>query len=148
MDREQVAKMWKEAWSDGLWYTPWGKAVEDLSPEQAAWQPMPGRHSIWQLVNHIVFWQDYTLRSARGQKPDRETFARELEVRNWEGPAEITPAAWAEAKRRFQASYEQMIVLAGEAASLERPLYHLLHESYHVGQIMYLRALQGLPPIE
>ena len=148
MDREQVSKLWREAWQEGLWYAPWGKAIEDLTPEQAAWQPAPGRHSIWQLVNHIIFWQDYTLRSARGQKPDRETFKREVESRNWEAPAEVTAAAWTDAKRRFRASYDEMAALAGGAEPGERPLYHLLHESYHVGQIMYLRALQGLPPIE
>lgn len=31
---------------------------------------------------------------------------------------------------------------------LERLVYHLPHESYHMGQIMYLRAMQGLPPLE
>ena len=148
MEREQLQKMWQEAWSDGLWYTPWGKAVEDLSPEQAAWKPMPGRHSIWQLVNHIVFWQDYTLRSARGEKPDKDAFAREVERRNWEEPSQVSASSWAETKRRFRESYEQMIALVQRAEKLDRPLYHLLHESYHVGQIMYLRALQGLPPVE
>ena len=148
MEREQLQKMWQEAWSDGLWYTPWGKAVEDLSPEQAAWKPMPGRHSIWQLVNHIVFWQDYTLRSARAEKPDKDAFAREVERRNWEEPSQVSASSWAETKRRFRESYEQMIALVHRAEKLDRPLYHLLHESYHVGQIMYLRALQGLPPVE
>lgn len=148
MERAELTKMWKDAWTDGLWYAPWGKAVDDLSPEQAAWHPMPDRHSIWQILNHIIFWQDYTLRSARGQKPDREAFAREQEERNWEAPVRVTAQAWDETRRRFRTSYEQMIALAGETDRLERPLYHLMHESYHVGQIMYLRALQGLPPIE
>jgi hypothetical protein len=26
--------------------------------------------------------------------------------------------------------------------------YLLMHDCYHVGQIMYIRSLQGLPPLE
>ena len=73
-------------------------------------------HGAGASVNHIVFWQDYTLRSARGEKPDRETFAREVEQRNWEAPAQVDESSWTETKRRFRKSY--------------------------------VRALQGLPPIE
>jgi hypothetical protein len=148
MEREQLVQLWQEAWTDGLWYTPWGKALEDLTPQQAAWKPAAARHSIWQILNHIMFWQDYTLRSARGQKPDRETFAREQEQRNWEEPGETTDDSWSLTKRNFQDSYTQMVALAHSAEKLDRALYHLMHESYHFGQIMYLRAMQGLPAIE
>lgn len=148
MQREQLVELWQEVWTDGLWYTAWGKAIEDLTPQQAAWKPEPARHSIWQILNHIMFWQDYTLRSARGQKPDRETFAREQEQRNWEEPGQTSETNWSLTKRNFQASYEQMIALARSAEKLDRPLYHLMHESYHFGQIMYLRAMQGLPAID
>jgi hypothetical protein len=148
MDRETLRTLWNEAMTEGLWYAPWRKALEGLSARQAAWKPGPQRHSIWQLVNHVVFWQDYTLRAARGQKPTREEFARERERRNWEEPAEITEPAWADARARFDGSYRAMVELVNTSDALERPMYHLLHESYHFGQIMYLRAMQGLDPIE
>jgi len=148
MDRDRIKKLWEEAMGDGLWYAPWGKALDDLSPAQAAWKPADRRHSIWQLVNHIIFWQDYTLRAARGQRPTREEFARETERRNWEEPVEVTAAAWKDARDRFLASYRAMLELIDTPGAGERPLYHLLHERYHFGQIMYLRAMQGLAPIE
>jgi len=37
---------------------------------------------------------------------------------------------------------------ATKVPALMRFLYHLFHDNYHVGQIMQLRALQGLTPIE
>lgn len=148
MDRDLLRRLWTEGLTDGLWYAPWQKAIEGLTPQQAAWKPQPQRHSIWQLINHIIFWQDYTLRAARGAKPSREEFARETERRNWEEPAEITDTAWAAARERFMASYRAMVELVSAAKESERPLYHLMHESYHFGQIMYLRAMQGLAPIE
>jgi hypothetical protein len=148
MQKDELARLWDEALTEGVWYAPWQKALDELTPQQAAWKPQPQRHSIWQLVNHIVFWQDYTLRAARGAKPSREEFARERERRNWEEPAEITEAAWADARDRFMASYRAMKDLVVSGVPSDRPLYHLLHESYHFGQIMYLRAMQGLEPIE
>lgn len=148
MERQELVELWQEAWTDGLWHAPWGKAIEDLTPQQAAWKPQPARHSIWQILNHIIFWQDYTLRSARGQKPDREAFAREQEQRNWEEPREPSDTNWALTKRTFEDSYRQMVALARNAEKPDRPLYHLMHESYHFGQMMYLRAMQGLPAIE
>jgi hypothetical protein len=148
MERAELKKLWEEALNDGLWYAPWSKALDGLTAAQAAWKPAEGRHSIWQLVNHIIFWQDYTLRSARGQKPTREEFAKETERRDWEEPERVADDAWKDAQARFLASYRAMLDLAGSAEATERPLYHLLHESYHFGQIMYVRAMLGLAPIE
>lgn len=148
MDRNELKRLWAEAMREGLWYAPWEKALDGLTPAQASWKPTEGRHSIWQLINHIVFWQDYTLRAAQGRKPDREAFAREVEERNWEEPPQPTDAAWREARERFFASCRAMVHLVETAEDLERTLYHLFHESYHFGQIMYLRAMQGLAPIE
>lgn len=41
-----------------------------------------------------------------------------------------------------------MRIGGGKANPLDRLQYHLFHNSYHLGQIMYLRAMQGLKPIE
>jgi hypothetical protein len=148
MDPERLRKLWEEAMDEGVWYAPWSKALDGLTAAQAAWKPAEGRHSVWQLVNHIIFWQDYTLRSARGQKPTREEFAAEAKRRNWEEPAQASEGAWKDTRDKFLASYRAMVELVGSPEAKERPLYHLLHESYHFGQIMYLRAMQGLAPIE
>ncbi len=57
--------------------------------------------------------------------------------------------AWEEMRRRFAESQEEILRrLRGEETRLNRFLYHLPHDNYHIGQIMYLRAMQGLEPIE
>lgn len=146
MDREVVIRLWEEAWSEGLWYATWEKALDGLSPAQAAWKPYPERHSIWQILNHMLFWQDYSLRLIAGNKPSRE----EAERGNWLDPAEVSQSAWADARRRFAGSCQKMrdAMNTADEEGFERLIYHLPHESYHFGQIMYLRALQGLAPIE
>ena len=60
-DREFISGWWNEAWTEGLWAAPWGKSLEGLTAEQAAWRAPsePGvdgeRHSIGQNVLHVVF---------------------------------------------------------------------------------------------
>lgn len=145
MEREALVKLWEEAWEEGLWAAAWSKVVEGLTPEQAAWKPQPERHSIWQIVNHILFWREYSFRALAGDKPD----GAEVERRNWEEPAEASVAAWEATQRRYAESRQEVLrTLRGEEARLNRFLYHLPHDNYHIGQIMYLRAMLGLPPIE
>lgn len=49
---------------------------------------------------------------------------------------------------RFEASHREMEeTLAAAGGELARFRYHLFHDSYHIGQIMQLRAMQGLPPV-
>jgi len=145
VEREPLAKLWEEAWSEGLWAASWAKAVEGLSAEQAAWQPQPGRHCIWEIVKHILFWREFTLRRLAGEKPEQA----EVDRRNWEGPGEVSEEAWAETRQRFAESHREIArIIGGEETRLNRFLYHVIHDNYHIGQIMYLRALLGFPPIE
>ena len=59
MQRDELLKLWNDAWTEGLWAAAWGKAIDDLTPAQATWTPAPGRHSIWQIVNHVIFWREH-----------------------------------------------------------------------------------------
>lgn len=146
MDRTTLGALWAEAWGDGLWAAAWSKAVDGLTPAQAAWKPGPGRNSIWQQVNHMVFWREVTLRRlAGGAGPTEE----EIRRGNFADPTEVSDAAWRAARDRFADSHRRIAAaIADEKNPLDRPLHHVPHDAYHVGQIMLLRALQGLPPIE
>lgn len=145
MERESLIRLWEEAWNEGLWAAAWSKSVEDLSLGQASWKPHPDRHSIWQIVHHILFWREYSFRTLAGDRPDDAEVAR----RNWEEPAEVSTEAWEATLRRFAESQDRVIqTLRGSEERLNRFLYHLPHDNYHMGQIMYLRAMLGLPPIE
>ena len=146
MEREPLVKLWEEAWAEGLWAAAWSKTVEGLPPEQAAWKPQAEHHSIWQIVNHILFWREITFRRLAG---GREPEQGEVDRRNWEEPTQAGAAAWEAAQRQFAESHQEVLrVLRSDEGRLNRLLYHLAHDSYHIGQIMYLRAMLGLPPIE
>lgn len=146
MDRTELAKLWDEAQNTGLWCAPWSKAFADLSAADAAWKPAPQRHSIWQMVHHVVFWREVAVaRSAGGPRPPED----ETERRNFEEPAGASEAAWRAAQERFAGSHSQVReTILSPAHSLDVLKYVLPHDQYHLGQVMLVRALLGKAPIE
>lgn len=144
--REWVITWWEEAWNDGLWAASWSKSIEGLTAKQAAWQPAPGRHSIWQIVLHMIFWRDSWLhRVATGEKPTPES----IERLNFPPIPEITEEAWETTRRRFTETQARAAQgMRNMSADADPLMYFLPHDCYHFGQINYLRAMQGLKPIE
>jgi uncharacterized damage-inducible protein DinB len=141
--REYLLKTWDEAWEKSTWWPAFSVVFQDLTPQQAAWKPAPARHSIWQILHHMCLWREVCVQRVRGEKPPDE----ELERRNWEEPADVTDQSWRQALARFERS--QRLVreaLADESVDIEKLRYLLPHDAHHVGQVTYLRALQGLPP--
>lgn len=144
MDRSRMLALWDESWTEGTWFGSWSKALEGVDADQAAWKPAAGTHSIWQLVNHVCFWREYTVRSLAGEKID----AAEVERHNFAEPAAKTAAAWAATRERLEASHRALrAVMADESKPLERPLYHLVHDANHLGQVLYVRQMQGLTTV-
>lgn len=146
MNHETLLKLWNESWDQGIWIAPWRKAVEDLSATQAAWRPAPNRHCVWQIVEHVCFWREYTLAKAYGRAtPSKD----EVERANFAMPETSTEAEWRRSIERLQQSHEALrAAIKDSNAAPERLPYHLGHDCYHLGQIMLLRAMQGLAPIE
>lgn len=150
-DRELIIKWWSEAWNEGLWAAAWSKSIDGLTPDQAAWSPPsrdghPGRTSIWQIVLHMVFWRENALRRLEtGKGPSDDEVSR----LNFPKIDDVSEGAWAAARRRLAETQERVIVaLRDPRAEADRVMYLLPHDSYHIGQINYLRAMQGLAPIE
>lgn len=146
MDRSTMLKVWEDSWTEGSGVAPWSKAVADMTPEQAAWRPGDGRHSIWQNVNHVSIWREYVIGKSNG----RGGLSREaVYARNFEEPPAVTAEAWREAVERMRRSHEGMRgVIESDAVPIEHVIGHFGHDCYHLGQIMQLRAMQGMGPIE
>lgn len=149
MNRDELLKIWDQWWDGDLWIAPWARALDGLTAEQAARRPLAAdaspRHSIWQNVTHILVWRGVTFDMLAGRpRPP----AAQLEARNFALPAEVTEPAWAAAREALADSHRRMSALiADPAVPLERPFHHLVHDAYHLGQIMYIRALLGLPAV-
>lgn len=146
MDRELLLKMWNDAWETGLWAAAWNKALAGLTPQQAAWTPGPARHSIWQIVAHMVFWRENELRRiASGPAPTED----EIQRLNFPEIQDVTAEAWQRMYQRLADTQRRLSdALGNPAVNLDRVRYLLPHDCYHMGQICYLRALQKLPNVE
>lgn len=155
MDRETLLKLWDDLWETGLWAASLAKATEGLTPRQAAWRPdlppgeMSSRHSIWQNVHHIIFWREVALRRMMGGPSPNDG---EVASRNFDAPtdtSDVTESNWQTA--REQLGQSQRLVrdaIGNPGLAVDRVPLIIAHDCYHLGQIMQLRALQGLKPIE
>jgi uncharacterized damage-inducible protein DinB len=144
---EQLLK----GYSGDPWHGPaTAGLLEDLSATEAAARPIPGAHSIWELVLHMTAWHGEVRRRLHGGTPDLP------EEGDWPEIREVNDIAWLRDRERLGTSINQILdTLAGLAEQdLDRPggsisdqsithraMVHGLvqHLAYHSGQIMLLR---------
>jgi hypothetical protein len=125
------------------WFAPESIAVHGVTAEQASWTDGKGNHSIGQLTNHLVFWNSQQLAKFKGEKPasfsgdNNETF-NSFDAKNW--PATVQKlddvmTAWEKAVET--ADDKKLLAWASTIAHIST------HNAYHIGQIVYIRKLQG-----
>ncbi len=71
---ERISELFQRVYGSSSWYGPSLRdLLSDLSTEEAATRPLPEAHTIWELVRHIVAWQDFVTRMLHGDEtPDPE----------------------------------------------------------------------------
>ena len=132
------------------------EVLDGVTPEQAAARPIPGAHTIWELVLHLVGTYRLVLRRLRGD-------AKPLtEEEDWPAEATRSAADWREAiaaLRELNAEVRRVLA-AFPTERLDEPLVaesphtayaHFIgltqHDLYHAGQIALLkRALAARAP--
>jgi heme-degrading monooxygenase HmoA/uncharacterized damage-inducible protein DinB len=73
-----------------------------VSAERAAARPVPGAHSIWEIVLHIAAWTDVFLRRLEGEALDEPPDG------DFPPASELTPRAWTEAEARLRAVHGRL----------------------------------------
>ena len=125
------------------WFVPANIAVEGLTAEQANWTDGKGNHSVGQLVNHIVYWDNYELMKFKGQTPPK------FDGNNDETFNKFDSKQWASLVKQLDdvmTGWEQAVQAADDKKVAEwgSTIAHIgTHNAYHVGQIIYIRKLQG-----
>jgi uncharacterized damage-inducible protein DinB len=125
------------------WFVPANIAVEGLTPEQAAWTDGKGNHSIGQLANHLIFWDRRSLVKFKGQQPDKydgnndETF-NSFDAKSWAATVKQLDEVLTEWENAVEAADDAKLALWASMIA------HIgAHNAYHIGQILYIRKLQG-----
>jgi hypothetical protein len=125
------------------WFVPINVAVEGVTPEQAKWTDGKGNHSVGQLVNHLAFWNERNLELFEGKKPaafsgnNDETF-NSFDSKTWAATVKHLDDVMKRWEHAVEAADDAKI--RSEAARIARVG---THNGYHLGQIIYVRKLQG-----
>jgi len=136
--------------------------LEDL-PAAVAGKKIDGfPHSIFQIIGHVNYWMDNDLRRIEGEHPPYPEHAAE----SWSANALVGDAEWRAELQRFNFLLDKVREMSASkpeilqrhveathpshndrASSVEAVLWQLLvHNSYHLGQIVMLRRCLGAWP--
>ncbi len=152
-DRKVLQKMIIHALSGKGSHVEVKNAFAGLDWKLAGIQPESATHSAFQLLNHIVYWNEWVLKWLDGQRPQVPEHA----AGSWPGgPAPADVEEWESAVRRFerglddmtrQAKQDNLLAKGGAKTRLEMFQSIASHNSYHLGQVVSLRRrLASWPP--
>ncbi|MBS1731340.1 MAG: DinB family protein [Bacteroidetes bacterium] len=125
------------------WFVPVNVAVDGLTPEQAKWTDGSGNHSVGQLANHLIFWNLQQLYQFKGMKPpafngnNDETF-NSFDATNWKETVQRLDSVLT--------AIEKVVEQADDTAlqKMADAIAHInTHNAYHIGQMIFVRKLQG-----
>jgi uncharacterized damage-inducible protein DinB len=126
------------------WFVPANTAVAGLTPAQASWTDKSGNHSVGQLANHLVFWDRESLAKFKGEKPVKfdgnndETF-NNFDAKSWDETVKQLDQVMTEWEQAVEAADDAKVALwASRIAHIGT------HNAYHIGQMVYVRKLQGV----
>ena len=129
-----------------------GDLFDGLDWRAAGARPDNSPHSVFQLLNHMTYWQDWAVKWLEGGKPPTPRRA----AGSWPGePAPAAKQEWEQAVRHFGSGLE---ALGRQSCRLDRfarhgsktrlEMLHTIasHNSYHAGQVALLRRMLGAWP--
>ena len=126
------------------WFVPASIAVQGLTADQAKWSPGKGNHSVGQLAYHLWYWNSREMTAFKGEKPapfdgnNNETFDN-FTPEQWDDLVKKLNQVMIDWEKAVEAADDQKLA---ENASL---IAHVgAHNAYHIGQILYVRKLQGV----
>ncbi|HEX3321474.1 MAG TPA: DinB family protein [Terriglobales bacterium] len=125
------------------WFVPANVAVEGLTAEQASWRDKSGNHSVGQLANHLVFWNTEQLAKFKGEPAPKFSGDNNETFNNFDAKK------WAETVKQLDdvmIAWEKAVEQADDAklAEWSSAIAHIgAHNAYHIGQMIYIRRLQG-----
>ena len=125
------------------WFVPVNVALKGVTAEQAVWKDGSGNHSIGQLANHLLFWNERQLKVFKGET------LKPFSGNNDETFNSFTKEQWTETVKKLDdvlLEIEKIIQNANETSlnSWAETIGNIsTHNAYHTGQIIFVRKLQG-----
>ena len=153
-ETHRINSQLKRAYQGEAWHGPSLRELLDgVTAKQAAARPVPSAHSIWELVNHIIAWEQIAKRRLEGDPvknpPDEMNFPPVTEASEaaWNATLQTladSNKALRDAIRKIDDTRLDEIV--PEAVYSNYAMLHgvIQHDLYHAGQIAMLKkAIQA-----
>jgi uncharacterized damage-inducible protein DinB len=123
------------------WFVPANIAVKGVTAEQAKWKDGKGNHSIFELANHLIFWDGRYLEKFKGNQPakfngdNEQTFQSQ---QSWDATVRKLDQVLTEWEQAVQAADDKKL------SEWYSTIAHIsTHNAYHTGEIIYVRREQG-----
>jgi uncharacterized damage-inducible protein DinB len=127
--------------------------LEGVTAQEASARPIPGGHTIWELMLHITAWKNEVRRRLSGAP------AADPEEGDWPDAGEPTDRRWRDARERLQRAHESLAAAVralpeqtleaatndprcppGTAVSYYVLLHGIVqHDVYHAGQVAIIK---------
>lgn len=151
MNKDILIEQYTACYDENNWFVSLKTVLEGVNAEQAAWKPDGVDNSIWNTVNHLVFWNERWLQRYRGelnepQDIDNDTTFQSDES-DWDATIQKLDAVMKEWREKLESIDDKKLespVNAEYQKPWRSPLAQQnIHNAYHIGQILLLRKLQG-----
>ncbi|MBA4494845.1 DinB family protein [Paenactinomyces guangxiensis] len=141
--------------NEASWFPPLSVVLDGLTVEQAMWCDHTDTNSIWQIVNHLVFWNTVWLHRFKensiGDTDDKneETFViQDFSERAWKAALIRLDAIFSEWRDTLadcpESELHERIPFFDEEVFWWMAISNLCtHNVYHIGQIVLIRQKQG-----
>ena len=158
----QLSNHIKRAVTGPMWHGPsLDELLASVSSDQAVARPIPGAHSIWEIVLHVTAWAEIARARLNGQRTDDPAPDEDWPPVSGSVPGSDPGTSWQAALERLRDSHRALATdtrrldpsafddkVAGADYSVSNLLHGVIeHDTYHGGQIALLkRALEARQP--
>jgi len=147
-ETERIADQLKRAFESQAWHGPSVlEILQDVTAGQAAARPIPGAHSIWEIVLHIAVWESVCRRRLAGDR------AEPSDEEDWPAVKDTGEGAWQTTKADLVEGHQKLRQAIGrlDDSQLDEPILPgkssvyvtvqgaVQHDLYHAGQIAILK---------
>jgi uncharacterized damage-inducible protein DinB len=133
------------------WFVPVERALDGLTADQAK-EKSGDSNSIWEIVNHLIFWNERYLGRFKGNPSTKkiesndDTFESENN-QDWEAVKERLYAVLTDWVNAVNEADEEIFEKSAHEDRFD-PWYSVLanvniHNAYHIGQIVEIRKTNG-----
>ncbi|WP_045234343.1 DinB family protein [Deinococcus pimensis] len=134
----------------GTAYVKWAAALDGLSPEDATRAPEGCPHSVADVTAHTLYWYEWLLGHARGERPAWPEHAED-------GWPEVDAAGWETRRARLLSVLDELRERSLDVDFLATPSFKgatwgrtllgfSFHGAYHLGQVVLIRRMLGAWP--